>query len=164
VATLTTPGSIALQQPLLCAERDHLVEAGGHACLKESSTMSIRILLAADDAFQCGYVASGLLPLGATIIGPVSAASAACSLIEEGAAVDAVIMFDRLADGSAEALLSMVRLRQIPHLVLLEEQGPLPRELAPSPVLQRPFASFQVADWVTSLGQQSCVTPAEPAA
>jgi hypothetical protein len=117
--------------------------------------MSIRILLAADDAFQCRYVASGLLPLGATIIGPVSAASVACGLIEEGAAVDAVIMCDRLADGSAEALLSMVRLRQIPHLVLLEEQGFLPRELAPTPVLRRPFASFQVADWVTSLDQQS---------
>ena len=152
----TTRRSFALQQQLSCPKEWIIcLQQVNTLALDESSTMSIRILLAANDAFQSEYLVSKLVPLGAIIIGPVSAASAACSLIEEGAAVDAVIMFNRLADGSAEALLSIVRLREIPHLVLLEELGMLSHEFAASPVLRRPFASFQVAGWVTNLVQQS---------
>jgi hypothetical protein len=111
-------------------------------------TMGVSVLIVDDDTFRSRYVASGLARLDATIIGPVAAASEACSLIENGLIPEAVIMADHLADGPAEALLRKVRCLGIPHLVLIEN-GPREPGLAATPVLMRPFASFQVADWVT---------------
>jgi hypothetical protein len=109
--------------------------------------MALRIMIVDKDAFRCGYVASGLVPLGATIVGPIADASEACSVLENGPIPDAVIIAEHLADGPAEALLSMVRQSGIPHLVLIDE-GVLEAELATTPVLRRPVASFQVVDWV----------------
>jgi hypothetical protein len=110
--------------------------------------MAIRILIVDNDTFRRRYVASGLGRLDATIIGPIDAASEACSLIEDGLIPEAVIMAEHLADGPAEALLQKVRCLEIPHLGLIEN-GPLDPALAVTPVLMCPFASFQVADWVT---------------
>ena len=105
-----------------------------------------------DDAFRCGYALSALVPLGATIRGPIRTSFEACRLLDDEITPDAVIMADRLADGSAGALLSAVRRRVIPHLVLVEGEGFTMEDLATSPVLRWPFASFQVADWVQGLG------------
>jgi hypothetical protein len=115
--------------------------------------MASRILIVDNDTFRRGYVITGLARLDTTIIGPIDAASEACSLIDNGFIPEAVIMADHLADGSAEALLRKVRCLEIPHLVLIDN-GPLEPGLARTAVLMSPFASFQVADWVTKTIEQ----------
>lgn len=114
--------------------------------------MSVRILIAEDDAFRRGYVISGLVSLGATIVGPTCTLLEACRVLEDDPRPDAVIMSDRLARDPAQPLLSAVRRLAIPHLVLVGCEDPAVDGIATCPVLRWPFASFQVADWVISLG------------
>lgn len=116
--------------------------------------MSLRILIADNDTFRREYVLSGLVPLGVTIVGPTLTSSEACNLLESSSIADVVIMSDRLDDGPADQLISAVRRLGIPHLVLVGSERPAVHELAASSVLQKPFAAFQVADWVISLERQ----------
>lgn len=110
------------------------------------------ILIADQDEFESGYIASALTAAGAVVIGPFRSRSELAIAIGAGPDPRAIIIGARLADGTTWDLAERMCADGIDHLVLIgsvaDEEG---RDLTDMAVLRRPFAAYQVVEWAEAL-------------
>lgn len=110
------------------------------------------ILIADQDDFESGYIASALTAAGAVVIGPVRSCDDLAAVMAAGPEPRAIIVGARLADGPTWDLVDRMRRDGTDHLVLIgrpaDEEG---RDLTDMAVLRRPFAAYQVVEWAGAL-------------
>jgi DNA-binding NtrC family response regulator len=118
----------------------------------EVTNIGDAVLFADDDTFQIAYVGSALTAAGHTFIGPIRSSDGVRDLIAGGATPRAVVLASWLADGPSWQLVEELRAREISHLVLI---CPSEREtdFGATSVLKKPFAAYQVVEWVARQGQ-----------
>jgi hypothetical protein len=118
-----------------------------------NSTSPVAVLIADPDAFQSRYVAAGLVDAGVMVLGPVRSGPEACRFLEQEPHPHAVVLAESMIDDGEDAsLLVLLRTHGIAHLVIISTpwQG-TGRDLADTPVMQKPFASLQIVDWLRSV-------------
>lgn len=110
----------------------------------------LTILFADDDAFEAGYASSMLEDRGMRVLGFAKSEEAIHAVQHEPTIHAAVI--GHLA--GADQVIAALKQRSVPYLLLLPS-GPNrdPRKLD-GPVLTKPFAAYQVADWAMSVPQR----------
>lgn len=111
--------------------------------LRSQSTR--RVLLVNNDRFEAGYLRTVLEDQHLYVLGPYKSGAAALDVLH-AERIDAAIVADDLSGGVTDAL----QQQGIPYLSLMHQPAtgrPLDR-----PVLVRPFAAYQVAEWVIQTG------------
>lgn len=104
------------------------------------------VLLVNEDAFESGYVASVLGARGITVVGPYADVPSALHALEAAAPIGAAVTSGRFSDGMADILFRELAGRAVPHLTLISAKDiPVASHRL---TLARPFAGYQVADWV----------------
>lgn len=110
------------------------------------SERRITVLIIDEDAFEAGYVASVLEPCGIDVVGPFPDMRDALAAIETDGLQAAVIGRQDDAE-TGGSLLAALHAREVPYLSLLH--GIRATTVAAGhPVLAKPFAAYQVADWI----------------
>jgi hypothetical protein len=114
------------------------------------------VLVADGDTFEARYVALTLEARGLSVLGPCASAEQAQLALQGGEPIGAaVIGYDWTI--TAPELLQLVQQFGVPCLLLSSNQATRQAALPPNvALLVKPFAAFQVADWVVG------VLPAEP--
>lgn len=110
------------------------------------------VLLADDDVFECGYVEAVLAARGIAVVGSSIAEEPVLATIE-GQALSAAVV----THPSEPQMLDALGRQGIPYLVLAR-QADIPVD-PNRPVLVRPFAAYQVADWVLTVLADQRPTP-----
>lgn len=107
--------------------------------------MTAAVLVVDDDPFEADYVVSVLRTRRVSVLGPVADPDAAIAAAASYPIGAAVLGLRRVRDRAA--LVALLERRGVPRLLLSGATGTsVP---AGQPVLARPFAAFQVADWVS---------------
>jgi hypothetical protein len=106
----------------------------------------VNILIIDDDGFEAGYVSSTLEPHGINPIGPFAEVHDVIAAIDTSAPCGAIIGHQNDYQGRMR-IVGALEERGIPYLTLLRPVG---SRLAGEnrPVLRKPFAGYQVAEWV----------------
>jgi hypothetical protein len=112
----------------------------------DAAMPAVSILLVDDDAFEAGYVSSTLEMHGIRPIGPFDAVQDVLTAIDSSAPCGAIIGH-RNDYQERIRIVAALEERSIPYLTLLRPVGSalLGND---RPVLRKPFAGYQVAEWV----------------
>ena len=115
------------------------------------------VLVVDGDTFEAAYVAATLEARGLLVLGPCDSAEQARLALESGQPIAAAVIGHDWTI-AAPWLVQLAQQAGVPCLLLFPNQASRQASLPPgAPSLVKPFAAFQVADWVVS------VLPAEPA-
>lgn len=109
----------------------------------------LTVVLADQDSFEAGYVSAALRDAGATVIGPLRTASEVNDALAASPPPRAVVLGNRLPDGSAWLLARTLRSRGIAHLMLISPPWGEEGDLIGLSVLRKPFGAYQVVEWAT---------------
>lgn len=105
------------------------------------------VLVADQEDFESGYVSSALQLAGATVIGPLHSIAEVRALLAQEPAPRLAVLGCRLTDGPAWDLIETLRGRGIACLLLIGPPWDERWDLNGTPVLQKPFAAYQVVEW-----------------
>jgi CheY-like chemotaxis protein len=116
--------------------------------MPDSSGAKSKVLIADADAFEAGYVAESLRRTGMDVAGPLQTCGEVLHVLGASPAPQVVVLAAQLRDGAPAEVLDELRRRGIRHMVLIGSTEHALGDLTATPVLSKPFAAYQVADWV----------------
>ena len=103
------------------------------------------------DAFQAGYVSSELGCRGIRVLGGFASAEEAIQALQAEPNIRAAIVA-QATHVMASPLVDALKRRNVPYLLLLPSNTMKHEtEIIETPVLAKPFAAYQVADWVSGI-------------
>jgi CheY-like chemotaxis protein len=117
--------------------------------MSDTPGTSTKVLIADADAFEAGYVAESLRRTGMDVAGPLQTGGEVLAVLGASPAPQVVVLAAQLRDGCPTAVLGELRRRGIRHMVLIGSDAEHALgDLTETPVLAKPFAAYQVADWI----------------
>ena len=117
--------------------------------MPDASGTKSKVLIADADAFEAGYVAESLRRTGVDVAGPLRTGGEVLAVLGCSTAPQVVVLAAQLSDGGSAAVLDELRRLGIRHMVLIGSTAEHALgDLTETPVLSKPFAAYQVADWV----------------
>ena len=130
--------------------------------MAEGQASGTKVLIADADAFEGAYVAESLRRTGMDVAGPLQTCGEVLGVLGASPAPQVVVLAAELRDGASAEVLGELRRRGIRHMVLIGSTAEHALgDLTETPVLAKPFAAYQVADWVLgAAGDPDLAAPA----